>query len=54
MELPKAVTASEREPSNLTITVTKTGAMYIDGKAVATSEIQSRVRQAVQRRPDLL
>ncbi|NLM94767.1 MAG: biopolymer transporter ExbD [Firmicutes bacterium] len=53
VELPKAVTASEREPSNLTITVTKTGAMYIDGKAVATSEIQSRVRQAVQRRPDL-
>lgn len=53
VELPKAVTATERQPSSITITIAKTGTMYIDGKAVATKDIRGRVREALQRRPDL-
>ncbi|MGI6038363.1 MAG: ExbD/TolR family protein [Limnochordia bacterium] len=52
IELPKAATASAQQSSSITISINKSGTMHIDGKAVNVRELQSRVKQAIEKQPN--
>ena len=52
VDLPKAVTATTQQPSNLTITISKSGAFQVDGQTVNSNQLQSQVKAAIGNNPD--
>ncbi|HEY8495964.1 MAG TPA: biopolymer transporter ExbD [Limnochordales bacterium] len=54
VDLPRAATGAVIERSELRITVTQQGAMFINGQAASVDQVRARVREAVARRPDTL
>jgi len=54
VDLPRAATGTVTEQSELRITVTQQGAMFINGQAASVEQVRARVREAVARRPDTL
>lgn len=45
MELPKASTGETKATAPLAISIDATGALYLDGKALSSEELRTRVRQ---------
>ena len=54
IDLPRAATGAVHEQSELRITVTQQGAMFINGQAATPEQVRARVQEAVARRPDTL
>ncbi|OUM97952.1 MAG: hypothetical protein BAA04_13785 [Firmicutes bacterium ZCTH02-B6] len=54
VDLPRAATGAVTEQSELRITVTQQGAMFINGQAASVEQVRARVQEAVARRPDTL
>lgn len=54
VDLPRAATGAAHEQSELRITVTEQGTMFVNGTAASESEIQARVSAAVQSNPNTL
>jgi len=54
VDLPRASTGAVHEQSELRITVTQQGAMFINGQAATAAQVRAQVQEAVTRRPDTL
>ncbi|HEY8416533.1 MAG TPA: biopolymer transporter ExbD [Limnochordales bacterium] len=54
VDLPRAATGAVQQQSELRITVTQQGAMFVNGKAASPEQVRARVQEAVARRPDTL
>lgn len=54
VDLPRAATGAAHEQAELRITVTEQGTMFVNGTAASESDIQARVRTAVQSNPNTL
>lgn len=54
VDLPRASTGAVHEQSELRITVTQQGAMFINGQAATAAQVRAQVQEAVARRPDTL
>lgn len=52
LELPKAVTGSPQQVSEIIISVDRNGQLYLDGSRADADRIRAAVRDAVSRRPD--
>lgn len=52
LELPRALTGSPQEVSEIVVSVDRNGVFYLDGSRADGPQIQAAVRQAVARRPD--
>lgn len=52
LQLPRAMTGSPQEISEIIVTVDRNGNFYLDGARVDGRQIQEAVRRAVARRPD--
>jgi len=54
VDLPRAATGAVQQQSELRITVTQQGAMFVNGQAASPEQVRARVQEAVARRPDIL
>lgn len=53
IELPKAVTAQEQQPSELVVNISKDGVMYVNGEQVTSQRLKALVKDRLKKQPDL-
>ena len=54
VDLPRAATGTEQPPSNLTVSITRSGAIYLDNRLVTLETFRNAARETAAANPEAI